>query len=214
MGGRVVKPEILDHLEADDPEALRSRRDLRLINFLMGNERWICRSVRGFPQQAARGIVEFGAGGGELAARLAGVFPEARVTAWDLAPRPPGLINRVIWRQGDVRSGSTPPGGGVLVANLFLHHFDETSLRDLGRLCNGFEVLVFNEPDRATLPHLLGTPLWPLVNRVTRHDMHVSIAAGFAKGELQRLLGLDPKKWNIRETSSWRGARRVLGWRA
>jgi hypothetical protein len=38
---RQVLPEILDHLPADDPEAIGSRRDLRRINFLMGNKRWI-----------------------------------------------------------------------------------------------------------------------------------------------------------------------------
>jgi hypothetical protein len=38
---RVVKPEILDDLPMDDPSARASRADLRRINFLMGNERWI-----------------------------------------------------------------------------------------------------------------------------------------------------------------------------
>ena len=42
---RQVLPELLDHLQADDPEAIRSRRDLRVINFLMGNERWILSSL-------------------------------------------------------------------------------------------------------------------------------------------------------------------------
>ena len=42
---RVVKPEILDELDGSDPRAIRSRRDLRFINLLMGNERWIQRSV-------------------------------------------------------------------------------------------------------------------------------------------------------------------------
>lgn len=214
MGARVVKAEILDHLAADDPEAVRSRRDLRRINFLMGNERWVCRSIRGFGQAAARGIVELGAGGGELAAKLARIFPAARITAWDLAPRPAGLAEQVIWRQGDILTNHPPAGGGVLVANLFLHHFEGESLLKIGRICDGFDVLVFTEPDRAALPHLLGASLWPLVNRVTRHDMHVSITAGFAAGDMPRLLGLDRKTWTIRETSTWRGARRVLGWRA
>lgn len=101
--------------------------------------------------------------------------------------------------------------GGVLVANLFLHHFEGESLRMLGKLCGGFEVVVFSEPDRAILPHMLGVLLWPAINRVTRHDMHVSIRAGFAAGELPELMGLEPEKWTFRETSTWRGARRVIG---
>jgi hypothetical protein len=211
---RVVAPEILDELPADDPDAARSRRDLRRINFLMGNERWICRVVSNFPEAGLRGIVEFGAGDGELAGKLAAMFPAAHLTACDLAPRPAALDGRVRWRRGDLLSGGASMNGGVLVANLFLHHFEGDALRMLGKLCDGFEVVVFNEPDRAILPHMLGLLMWPTINRVTRHDMHVSIRAGFAAGELPGLMGLEPGKWLFRETSTWRGARRVIGSRA
>ena len=34
---RCVEPETLDHLREDDPRAIRSRRDLRRINRIMGN---------------------------------------------------------------------------------------------------------------------------------------------------------------------------------
>ncbi len=214
MSKRVVKPEILDHLSADDPEALRSRADLRRINFLMGNERWITRALRRFPQAAAKGIVELGAGEGELAGALARMHPDAPVSACDLAPRPAGLEKRVDWLQGDLLTNCPPLTGGVLVANLFLHHFEGEELHILGRLCDGFEVLVFNEPDRGLLPHVLGVLMWPVINRVTRHDMNVSIRGGFGVGELSDMLGLDRRIWRIEETSTWRGARRVLGWRA
>lgn len=213
MTPRVVKPEILDHLPADDPESRRSRKDLQWINFLMGNERWVCRTIRKYPRAAAMGIIELGAGGGELAGKIARAFPDSQVTACDLAPRPDGLDARVVWTRGDVLSLNDPPHGGVLIANLFLHHFEEPSLHALGKLCGNFDVLVFNEPDRATLPHLLGAAMWPMINRVTRHDMHVSIRAGFAAGEIPKLMGLDRNTWCLRETSTWRGARRVLGWR-
>jgi hypothetical protein len=39
--GRVISREILDHLPSDDPSAVRGRLDLRTINSLMGNVRWI-----------------------------------------------------------------------------------------------------------------------------------------------------------------------------
>jgi hypothetical protein len=102
----------------------------------------------------------------------------------------------------------------VLVANLFLHHFDGAMLRELGRRCDGYEVLLFNEPDRARLPLMLGSLMHPLVNHVTRHDMRVSILAGFRRGEIQRMMGLAADNWRIAETSTWRGARRVIAWRA
>ncbi len=213
MKSRSVIPEILDHLPADDPEAIRSRRDLRRINFLMGNERWICRTIRKFPAAASRGIVELGAGDGALISKCAVMFPEVDLTACDLAPHPAALDSRVQWSQGDLLSDHHELSGGVLVANLFLHHFEGESLRALGALCEGFEVVVFCEPDRAMLPHWLGASIWPWINRVTRHDMHVSIDAGFSRGELPTLLGLNPKKWEFSETSTWRGGRHVLGWR-
>ena len=212
MSRRVVIPELLDHLPADDPEARRSRRDLRRINFLMGNERWVCRTVSKFAAAANRGIVELGAGDGILCNKLATRFPRARVSAYDLVPAPE-LNPRIEWQQGDVFKMPAPDPGGILVANLFLHHFEGAALTALGRWIGDFEVLVINEPDRARVPHLLGGLLHPWINRVTRHDMHVSIDAGFAAGEILEMLGLDPQAWQFRESSTWRGARRVLGWR-
>lgn len=210
MSQRVVIPELLDHLPAEDPEARRSRRDLRRINVMMGNERWVCRTVSRFPDQAKCGIVEIGAGDGILCNKLAELFPQATVAAYDLAPVPVDLAARVIWHRGDIFEMPAPVGSGVLVANLFLHHFEEPELTTLGRWFGNFDMLVINEPDRAALPHVLGGLIHPWINRVTRHDMHVSIRAGFAAGEIFRLLGLDPGRWKTCETSTWRGARRVV----
>jgi hypothetical protein len=210
---RKVIPELLDHLPADDPDAQRSRRDLRRINFLMGNERWVCRTLRRFPEAAGRGIVEIGAGDGKLCEKIVSRFPQAAVAAYDLAPVPADLKSQVAWHRGDIFTMPPPAPGGVRIANLFLHHFEGESLAALGRWLANAELLIFNEPDRARMPHLLGALMHPWINSVTRHDMHVSITAGFAAGEIPRLLGLDPTVWSFRETSTWRGARRVIGWR-
>ncbi len=192
---------------------MRSRRDLRRINFLMGNERWVCRTLARHAGPASRGIVEIGAGDGMLSGKLARQFSEAAVTAFDLAPRPLDLDSRVCWKQGDIFVATIPHSSGVLVANLFLHHFEGKSLLELGQWFRNFEILVLCEPDRARLPHFLGWLLHPWINRVTRHDMHVSITAGFRAGEIRQMLGLDPSRWQTRESSTWRGARRVIIWR-
>ncbi len=213
MRRRVVIPELLDHLHADDPEALRSRRDLRRINQLMGNERWACQTIRRFPVAAQLGIVEIGAGDGKLCGRLARLFPQSPVSGYDLAPRPVDLEVRVVWQRGDLFALPAPATGGVLVANLFIHHFEGDSLTKLGRWLENFEVLILSEPNRSLLPHLLGGLMHPWINRVTRHDMHVSIRAGFATGEIASLLGLGADRWSICETSTWRGTRRVLAFR-
>jgi hypothetical protein len=210
---RVVVPELLDHLAPADPAAQRSRRDLRRINFLMGNETWVCRVAGRFPAAAAHGISEIGAGDGHLSAKLAARFPLAEVAAYDLAPRPHGLDDRVKWIQGDLLAQPPPSPGGIVVANLFLHHFEAAALGALGRWMEAARVVIFNEPDRRVLPHFLGALMWPWINRVTRHDMHVSISAGFVSGEISALLGLEPQHWQFEETSRWRGGRCVIGWR-
>jgi 2-polyprenyl-3-methyl-5-hydroxy-6-metoxy-1,4-benzoquinol methylase len=210
MKTRIVEPEILDHLPHDDPAARRSRLDLRRINFLMGNERWVLRSLRFLP---ASMICEIGAGDGELTAIIHRRFPNSRITACDLAPRPKELASAIDWRSGDIFQHAPSPGG-VLIANLFLHHFEGEELRRLGKICEGFDNLIFNEPDRSCIAAFLGVLLHPFINHVTRHDMHVSIRAGFRRGEMAALLGLDASHWKIRETSTWRGARRVIAWRA
>ena len=79
---REVRPELLDSLPGDDPEAVRSRRDLRLINFLMGNERWILRHV----DEGA--VIELGAGSGDLTRRLA---KRGQVTGLDFQEKPDGM---------------------------------------------------------------------------------------------------------------------------
>lgn len=214
MPARVVIPEILDHLPAADPEARRSRRDLRRINFFMGNERWVRAAVRRFPDAAALGITELGAGDGDLTRALAKGYPGSTITAVDLAPPPARLPENVEWRQGDLFASTVKPRGGILIANLFLHHFEGDALRELGRLAEGFQVLVFCEPLRARLPHAMGYLAHPFINRVTRHDMHVSIDAGFVPGELPALMGLDGGDWRTTEHSTWRGALHVLGSRA
>lgn len=213
MKPRVVVPEILDALPHDDPDAIASRHDLRRVNAVMGNPRWILCQVRAHPDIARRGITEIGAGDGRLAARLAAAFPESRVTAIDLAPAPAEVLPpNLDWRQADLMEESAGhPSGGLLVACLILHHFETPVIEELGRhFLSRFDALALVEPDRRQLAHALGRLAWPLINRVTRHDMHVSIDAGFAKGELSGLLGLDDVTWRVEESRTLTGARRLF----
>ena len=178
----------------------------------MGNESWMLRMLKRHQEQAKPGICEWGAGDGSFAARVATRFPQIRISAWDLAPRPAKLDARVIWHSGDLLLGNQT-GAGVLLTNMFLHHFEGSALLQLGRMCRDYRVLIFNEPDRHRLALLWSALLFPMVGKVTRHDMPASIRGGFSSGELVDLLGLDPNEWHIVETSTWRGARRVLAWR-
>lgn len=200
---RVVQPEILDELPADDPAARASRVDLRRINFLMGNERWIMRRVRRLSAEAREGIVEWGAGSGELLAKLVALGP---ATGVDRVERPARLPETVSWCRADVFHAEAR--GGVLVTNLFLHHFEGEALRRLGERMEHFGAVVVVEPWRSRLALALGGGMLPFVSRVTRHDMPVSIRAGFRRGELARLLGLEREAWEISESVDFRGGLR------
>lgn len=205
---RIVEPEILDGLDSDDPDAIRARGDLRRLNFLMGNERWIVRQVKARAAAASKGVVEWGAGSGDLLRKLAHFGPACGV---DLVPRPSALAAEVGWQEGDVFEKSE--GGGVLVANLFLHHFEQDDLARLGEVARGFDVLCFVEPLRTHGSLMMGRGMLPFVSRVTKHDMIVSIRAGFVPGELGRLMGLNSEEWEVSERCSWRGRLSVLACR-
>lgn len=198
---RAVRPEILDTLPRDDPEARRSRRDLVLINRLMGNERWILR------QRTSGGIVELGAGSGSLTRELA---RENSVTGLDFQERPSGL--ELPWVAGDLFETLPEVAGETVVANLILHHFGEADLARLGRMLRTRHRLIAVEPWRSRISCWEGRVLWPMIGRVTRHDMMVSIRAGFRKGELPALLQLGDD-WEWREEVSLLGGLRVLAWR-
>jgi len=200
---REVRPELLDSLPGDDPEALRSRRDLRLINFLMGNERWILRQLEG------GSLIELGAGSGDLTRKLAAL---GAVTGLDFQEKPEGLDGGCAWKAGDLFETLAGTDGDTVVANLVLHHFKDEQLEQLGDLVRSRRRLAAVEPWRSRVSLGEGAMLWPFINRVTKHDMMVSIRAGFQKGELAELLKLGTD-WEWREEVSLLGGLRVVAWR-
>jgi 2-polyprenyl-3-methyl-5-hydroxy-6-metoxy-1,4-benzoquinol methylase len=210
---RLVEPEIIDQLPPDHPDVIRSRRDLRMINFLMGNERWIARNLRGFPEARARGVIEIGAGEGTLLKSLACRYPGTPLAGCDLAPRPATLSASIEWYQQDVFECLADCHAGVLAANLFLHHFTDEELPRFAPLLQPFEIICVNEPYRTQQTITDANIIMPLVGRATKHDMPASIRAGFLHGEMPRLLGLDDGSWRIREQTTWRGGIRMLAWR-
>jgi hypothetical protein len=204
MRARVLEPETLDHLAPDDPVAQRSRRDLRRVNGFMGARRILARALERVGGEGAGRplrIVELGCGDGRLmleVARHRGArWPAATI---DLLDRQPIVDAATIagyaaagWRARPVAAdvlawadGDDGERWDVVVANLFLHHFEGAAL---GRLLAGCarraDALVACEPRRsrfalgaAHLIFFLGT------NAVTRNDGVLSVRAGFIGSEL------------------------------
>jgi len=184
---RIVEPEILDTLSPEDPEAKRSRADLRFINRMMGGEAWILRELKKLA--GVECVVELGAGEGCLASSIKAGLPDVRVVAVDLIGAPELLDDGVEWVQGNVLSEVYTVGPNtVVVANLFLHHLDNEELVLLGQRVRGAKAVLFAEPYRSGFALFWARLIYSFVGRVTRYDMLVSIRAGFRDGELEELL--------------------------
>ncbi len=202
---RRVEPEWLDELPPQDARAMRSRRDLQRINALMANAAIVARELeRGFPDESPRAIAEIGAGDGtfmlRLAERTAARAKDVHVVLLDrqdlVASETIGKFASLGWQAqavtADVFEWLAQPGGQVfevIIANLFLHHFDVAELRALLALATGrTRTFIACEPRRSGLA-LLGSRLLGIAgcNDVSRHDAVVSVHAGFSGRELSAL---------------------------
>ena len=200
---RIVAQEILDELPADDPRAIRSRRDLRRINRLMGHARILARLWRraGVPQ-AAPNLVDLGAGDGtfclELVRRLLRQNRVRRVLLFDQNPAISNVTRQSFEELGcalETRVGDVfdwlpnVPAGAVVIANLFVHHFSEAGISRMFEMVAQRSAFFFAvEPRRARFS-LLCSRLLPALgcNAVTCHDAVASVRAGFVGGELSSL---------------------------
>lgn len=216
---RHVDAETLDHLAPDDPAAQRSRRDLQRVHRAMGTRRVVLPALRD-AVAAATGtprVLELGAGDGTLllaAARAGAPWPRAvELTLLDrqplLSPTSVAGYAQAGWSARaqvvDVAdwvhdaAADALPRWTLIVATLFLHHFDEVALRALlaavARRCDRFLAC---EPRRSPVAlagsHLIGALG---ANAVTRHDAVLSVRAGFAGRELSAL-------WPDAERPRWR----------
>lgn len=199
MIDRRLEPEWLDELPGDDPRAVRSRRDLRLVNRIMGHAGIIEAALRAVAVNATPRIAELGAGDGTLLVRVAAkmkwpggadivLVDRQPVVSADTGERYRKLGCRVAIDGADVFEWLQE--GGVrfdaMVANLFLHHFEGEQLALLLRLAAArTDAFIACEPRRARMP-LAGSHMLGLIgcNDVTRHDAVLSVRAGFTGREL------------------------------
>ena len=214
---RRVLPELLDALPADDPRAIRSRRDLRLVNRIMGAKAALLWALDGAGLAAPRRIVELGAGDGSMALRIARsrarAWPGVALTLLDLNPvvssQTLAAIRELGWEvqvaTADALDWLTQPAAAdsVVLANLFVHHFDGDRLTQLlAGVAARARLFVCYEPRRSRFA-LAGSHLLGLIgcNDVTRHDAVLSVRAGFRGDELSRAwFRAQPSGWTLRES--------------
>ena len=204
LGQRSLVPEILDGLTADDPRALRSRRDLRRINALMFQVPIMASLLRKFVATPPNRILEIGAGDGtfmlKVARRMAMHRHDVELTMLDrvglVTPKLEGDFARLGWKletiTSDVFDWAERAGGrpfDAITVNLFLHHFDDGGLlRLFSLLARKAPLIVATEPLRAGFALAAARLLTAIgANDVTRHDAAQSVRAGFRGRELSDL---------------------------
>ncbi len=214
---RIVQPELLDTLSPLDPRAVRSRRDLRRINRLMQNHVVMALALEKYSKGLApRRIVELGAGDGKfllaVVKKISPHWPGVEVALLDrqrnVTPETLAEFAGLGWRADflvtDVfdwpANRETPE---IVIANLFLHHFEDARLAELLRLISGrTKLFIAIEPRRAVWPLLCSRLLGAIgCNDVTRHDAVVSVRAGFSGNELSAWWP-DQNNWRFTERLS------------
>lgn len=208
---RVVHPELLDELPSDDPRAIRSRKDLRRLNRIMGHARMVATLLRRANFHSwGKGIVDLGAGDGAFLLSVAPHLPRLHAVLVDKR----GVIDEQVfdgfralgWSLEGFGSDvfetlSEMPSvrGPAAIANLFLHHFCTDELKRLLQLiAERVDLFIACEPRRSGLA-LAASRLVRCIgcNHVTRHDAVASVRAGFADHELTDLW--KATDWQIEE---------------
>ncbi len=225
---RIVQAETLDGLAEDDPDAMRSRRDLRRVHRIMGTCSILSRILRAWTLPGAGAhtlrVLELGAGDGSLMLRVARVmaprWPRVELTlldrqalvdavtlrryaglGWSASSTRMDVMDWAAASHGSAGAGDSGPRWDAIVSNLFLHHFQERELSGLLRaVAARCDRFVACEPRRAR-PALLAAHLIGAIgaNAVTREDAVLSVHAGFRGRELSALWPAGESAWALGE---------------
>lgn len=214
---RRVCAELLDDLAPENPQALRSRRDLRRVHRAMNSVSILRQAVSGLRLAAPpRRILELGAGDGSLLLRLAHAL-KPRWTGVELT-----LLDRhdlvseatrrayralgweVTMTCADALTWAREPAApryDLCIATLFLHHFDADRLSTLlSAAAARADAFVFGEPRRDLFGFVASACAGVIgANRITRADAVTSVAAGFRGKELSTLWGSIAGDWIVGE---------------
>ena len=209
---RVIEPEWLDELPAEEPRAIHSRADLRRLNWFM-NHAGILAGELSFIAQPRR-VLDLGGGDGAFGLRL------LKATGWRrcefvIVDRNPILSAKVQSGFGaldcsvtslrcDVLEGlEAVASADIIFANLFLHHFEESKLkRLLGDVASRTQIFLACEPRRSSFAMMASHCVALLgCNAVTRHDAVISVRAGFRDEDISRLWPAGAG-WTLRERAA------------
>ena len=220
---RTVAAETLDGLRANDPAARRARLDLQRVHGVMGTRAILLRALLDMTPQrndaAPLRVLELGAGDGSLMLGIAraarGRWPGLTLALLDRVD----LVDRATiaryaeagWAVStlvtDVLDWAAEPPANksvrwdLIVANLFLHHFEGAQLATLLAAIESRSERFFACEPRRTWLALSGSHLIGAIgaNAVTRADAVLSVHAGFRDAELTALWPARAGRWTLDE---------------
>ena len=211
---RIVQPEFLDALPADDPRAIRSRRDLHRLNDRMHHHDIMAAALQKTLNGCTPGhVTELGAGDGNFLLRVAqkispgwsGVNATLLDLKKNVTPDTLAAFAAMGWRAETIVADvfgwpQSPDTNKVVIANLFLHHFEAAQLSELLRLISQrAKWFIAIEPRRTPCPVFCSQLMWMIgCNDVTRHDAAASVRAGFSGNELSEFWP-DKQNWQLSE---------------
>jgi Methyltransferase domain len=214
---RIVQPELLDTLPPGDPRAMRSRRDLHRVNALMASHAIMAKALQNnLNRHMPWYVTELGAGDGNFLLQVAQYISQnwlgVNVTLLDLqkniSAETLAAFAKIGWPAeavvADVFNWPQTSGAtGAVIANLFLHHFENARLAELLHLiAQRAKIFIALEPRRGCWPLFCSHLLWAICcNDVTRHDAVVSVRAGFNGKEISALWP-DKTNWQLTEQSA------------
>lgn len=204
---RIVEPEILDALAPDDSRAVRSRRDLRRVNWWMHNHAIMASALKenfpGLPKQ----ITEIGAGDGNFLLSVAQKLNWQNTNAIlldlkkNVSSETLAAFSKINWRTEPIVADVFDWNGNaeIVIANLFLHHFENPKLAQLlQKISEKTKLFIALETHRFYFPFPCAQLLRFIgCSNVTLHDAEASIRAGFVRKEIS---GLWPDKINWKLT--------------
>jgi hypothetical protein len=212
-------PDLLDRLPAEDPRAIRSRRDIKWINSTMLQRGIMARTLtRCLPDAKPRSLLDLGAGDGtfllSVARRLAPQWRDVHAVLLDrvsiVSDDTQKAFNALGWHvevvADDVFSylqRSRSSLYDIVTANLFIHHFPERELtRLLGLVAQSSGAFVACEPRRSWLGVIGSRMLWALgCSSLSIRDSIVGVRAGFTDGEVSSAWPRDGS-WQVEEYAS------------
>jgi SAM-dependent methyltransferase len=215
---RSVEPEWLDQLAAEDPRAIRHRRDLKLINAFMLQSNIMEEALsKHWLRNNPRSLLDIGCGDGtfmlRVARRLAARWPDVAVTLLDqqniVSDATRQAFAALGWKAEPVRADAfeyleqLPARVDILTANLVLHHFSQEQLtRLLSLAAQSTRLFAACEPRRSKFVLRISRLLWLIgCSEVARQDAVLSARAGFRGKELSTLWPTEGR-WELHEDAA------------